>query len=202
LENQATFEMEVTPDGMFAAFVHFDFGDGLEGARIGTLDVSTGVVVQSVLGSGARERHPDLSPDGRFLAYASNESGGDQVYVRPFPDLEAGLVQVSASDRANQPIWSRGTNELFYVGFLPDGTPRMMVAKYATDDRFRVVSRRALFAMGNVRLQESGQSYDVSRDGQRLLMVMIGQRGDEGGDQRLVLVRNWFTELEELLGGN
>ncbi|NNL30986.1 MAG: hypothetical protein HKO77_08190 [Gemmatimonadetes bacterium] len=94
------------------------------------------------------------------------------------------------------------TNELLYVGFLPDGTPRMMVAEYSTDDGFRVVSRRALFAMGNVRLQESGQSYDVSRDGQRFLMVRIGQREPEGGDQRPDLVRNWFTELEELLGGN
>jgi serine/threonine-protein kinase len=202
LEDQAVGELEVTPDGAFVAFGYFDLGVGRGSMRIGTLDLSTGQVDQSTLGSDARQRHLDLSPDGRFLAYSSNESGMDQVYVRPFPDLGAGLVQVSAGNSANQPIWSRGTDELFYMGFANDGTPRMMVAEYSIDDGFRVLSRRALFAIGSLQFTEMSQPYDVTRDGQRFLTIAPGRTRGEDIDERLVLVRNWFTELEEILGGN
>ncbi len=60
-----------------------------------------------------QERNPDLSPDGRWLAYDSNESGREQVYVRPFPDVDKGRWQVSTGG-GNQPRWARNGRELFF----------------------------------------------------------------------------------------
>lgn len=79
----------------------------------------------------------------------------------------------------------------------------MMVAEYSTDNGFRVVNRRKLFPLSGLRLGQgqTAQPYDVTTDGQRFLMVRPAPSGAAGTRQRLVLVRNWFTELEQLVGG-
>jgi hypothetical protein len=204
IQGQGVIDMEFTPDGRFAAFLHYDVGNGPATGRMGTLDVSTGRVALSVLGSGGAQSYLDLSPDGRFLAYGSIESGLNQVYVRSFPAPGAGHVQVSGGHSANHPIWSRGTKELFFVQFSTDGSGQMMVAEYATDNGFRVVSRRPLFPVKGLRLGQGQtlQPYDVTRDGKRFLMVRSAQSGDAGARERLVLVRNWFTELARTVGGH
>jgi eukaryotic-like serine/threonine-protein kinase len=203
IQGQGIIDMQFTPDGRFAAFLHYDVGNGPATGRMGTLDVSTGRVALSVLGSGGAQSYLDLSPDGRFLAYGSIESGLNQVYVRSFPAPGAGHVQVSGGNSANHPIWSRGTKELFFVQFSTDGSGQMMVAEYATDNGFRVVSRRPLFPVKGLRLGQGQtlQPYDVSRDGRRFLMVRSAPSGAVGAKERLVLVRNWFTELARTIGG-
>lgn len=203
LEGRAVGDMEFTPDGRFAAFQHYDIGNGIGSGRVGSLDVSAGRVELALLGSGdARQSYLDLSPDGRFLAYAANESGLLHVYVRPFPAPGAGQVRVSAGNSGNYPVWSRGTNELFYVQFANDGSGQMMVAEYSTDNGFRVVNRRPLFPVSGLRLSQGQtvQPFDVTRDGQRFLMVRPAPSGAVGTTERLVLVRSWFTELEQLVG--
>jgi eukaryotic-like serine/threonine-protein kinase len=203
LHGQGIIDLEFTPDGRFAVFMHYDIGN-IGSARMGTLEVTTGRVALSVLGSGgALQSYLDLSPDGRFLAYASPESGLPQVYVRSFPAPGAGQVQVSAGNSGSHPIWSRGTKELFYAQFSTDGSGQMMVAEYTTDNGFRVVNRRPLFPLRGLRLGQGQtfQPYDVTRDGKRFLMVRSAQSGDAGARERLVLVRNWFTELARTVGG-
>ena len=64
------------------------------------------------------ERNGEISPDGRWLAYESNESGQFQIYVRPFPAVDEGRWQVSR-DGGRQPVWPRNGRELVYVA--PDG---------------------------------------------------------------------------------
>ena len=66
-----------------------------------------------VAAGGFEEVAPALSPDGRWLAYASNESGRYEVYVRPFPDANAGRWQVSRNG-GNEPVWAHNGRELFY----------------------------------------------------------------------------------------
>lgn len=79
----------------------------------------------------------------------------------------------------------------------------MAVAEYSADDGFRVVNRRTLFPIRGLRLSQgqTWQPYDVTRDGRRFLMVRPAPSEAVGAEERLVLVRNWFTELERIVGG-
>ena len=61
------------------------------------------------------ELNGEISPDGRWMAYQSNESGQDEIYVRPFPDADSGRWQVSTGG-GTRPLWARSGKELFYVG--------------------------------------------------------------------------------------
>ena len=145
----------------------------------------------------ASETSPALSPDGRWLAYTSNETGSYEVYVRPFPGADAGQFQVSIGGGV-APMWAHSGRELFFLGF----DQRLNVAQIETAPRFRVVGVESLF---NANAEYGGQIatgwYDVSMDDQRLLMVRPYQGGDGGGVRaELILVRNWFEELEERVG--
>ena len=123
-----------------------------------------------------------ISPDGRWLAYTSEESGQFEVYVTSFPN-GAGKSPVS-SGGGTQPVWARSGRELFY---LKGDT--LMVVDVDTRSAFRAGTPTLLFQMQSV-VQTSGYSYDVSLDGQRFVMI---QSGDEGaaqpGERRARLVR-------------
>ncbi len=60
------------------------------------------------------EQNPEVSPDGRWLAYSSDESGSDEIYVRPFPDIDAGGRWQVSTGGGVQPLWARSGQELFY----------------------------------------------------------------------------------------
>ena len=135
------------------------------------------------------ELDPSLSPDGRWLAYASNESGTYEVYVRPFPD-SGGKWRVSNSG-GRTPVWSRQGGELFFN--TPSG---VMAAKYtATSDSFapekpRVWYGKPLAGFGGL------NSFVVSPDGKRIL-VMIPAESTERRQaaNHVVLLINFFDEL-------
>ena len=69
--------------------------------------------MRALLETSFVEQNAELSPDGRWLAYQSNESGRDEVYMRPFPNLEAGRWLVSTNG-GTTPLWARSGEELFY----------------------------------------------------------------------------------------
>ena len=130
---------------------------------------------------------PKISPDGRWVAYLSNESGRMEVYVQPFPGPE-GKWQISTGGGV-APVWARNGRELFY-GSRPG--EQLMVVDITTQPTFRAGTPRVLLEEG-FRLTARGQSanYDVTADGQRFLMV-------QGGDANLTqlnVVLNWFEEL-------
>ena len=85
------------------------------------------------------ELGPAISPDGRWIAYSSNETGAPQVYVRPFPDVDAGRWQVS-NGQGSAPVWSRDGNELFFS--TQDG---LTAAQVETSPSFRVIGHEPLF---------------------------------------------------------
>jgi eukaryotic-like serine/threonine-protein kinase len=141
------------------------------------------------LTSRYNELYPRFSPDGRWVAVASDESGRPEVYVRSFPDPVA-RVQISAGG-GTEPIWSAGGGSILYRS----GSV-IMSAKLSTSQGMRVLSRdtagvkAAALLGGGV----SG-SYDVARDGRFLGLV------SNKVDFQLVVVPNWLPELEQRLAG-
>jgi serine/threonine-protein kinase len=130
------------------------------------------------------ESHPRISPDGRWLAYRSNESGRFEVYVRPFPG--PGERHLISTDGATEPVWSRGGQELFYRS-----GDQMMAVDIVTTPGFRAGKARVLFE-GYVRVS-ARPNYDVAADG-RFLMVQAVELQSTAGQLNVVL--NWFEELK------
>ena len=124
-----------------------------------------------------------FSPDGAFVAYASNESGREEVYVRPFA-AGGGRVQISVNG-GRRPIWSADGRELF---FWESG--QMMSATLARDPSIRVTSRQPLFSGGGFEWD-----FDVAKDGRFLLIQ------NQSAGPSVVVVPNWRTELARLTGG-
>ncbi|MBI3698667.1 MAG: serine/threonine-protein kinase [Acidobacteria bacterium] len=130
---------------------------------------------------------PRLSPDGRWLAYRSEESGRREVYVQPFPGLQ-GKWQISTGG-GRMPVWAQSGRELYYLS--PDGT--LMAVEVETGARFRAGTPRALFQG-----RYAGSSYDVAPDGKRFLMIK--QPAPESGTSgQVVVVTEWFDELLRLV---
>jgi serine/threonine-protein kinase len=140
---------------------------------------------QPLLATNFNEYYPGLSPDGRWLAYVSDESGQNEVYVRP---LTGGGAKVLVSQNGgSEPVWSRNGAELFYRGFGAQGTPLVAVAVQTTP-AFRVVSRTELFDVSDYEPATPHANYDVGPDG-RFVMVHQGRLSD------MVVIQNWTEEV-------
>ncbi|HUP51440.1 MAG TPA: protein kinase [Longimicrobiales bacterium] len=155
-------------------------------------------VLTPLVATGFDERGPALSPDGRWFAYSSNESGREEVYVRPFPEVDGGLEQVSVTGGSN-PVWARSGAELFFV----DPDRGMNVARLETEPRFRVVERQVLFTLTpdliGYSIGDGGDHfYDVAPGDERFLMgrLVTGDAAQRDARPRLILVQNWTEELE------
>jgi len=131
-------------------------------------------------GAGAAYHAPVVSPDGRWIAYVSTESGAPQVSVRAFPIL-GGRVTVSV-DGGDQPRWSRDGRELFFL------SPRnqVMVSE--------VRSSATTFNAGPAHeLLAAAEPFDVDPNGQRFLILTSRQ------PEQLYLVTNWFQDVKRLV---
>jgi Tol biopolymer transport system component len=117
-----------------------------------------------------------LSPDGRWLAYVSNESGGYEVYVQPFPG--PGRKWQVSTEGGTEPVWSRNGRELFYRSGR-----KMMAVDIATGPAFAAGIPKMLFDGDYARLTTvfGGQNYDVTPDGQHFIMV-LGKEAAAAGD--------------------
>jgi serine/threonine-protein kinase len=152
-----------------------------------------------LLDGPANERGETVSPDGRWLAYESDESGQWEIYVRPFPGVDTGRRQIS-TDGGTRPRWSRDGRELFYFVARADAGALMAVA-VERGSNFAFGRPEMLF-QGNYPAQNSGrQLYDLSLDGQRFLMI---RNAAEAGSAppHIVVVENWTEELKRLVPTN
>jgi len=138
---------------------------------------------------------PSLSPDGRWLAYTSFETGAPQVYVRPFPDVDQGRWQISAGTGGSAPRWSHSGTELFYAT-----NTGWTVARIDTRAGFRVAGTREIlwpFPVPPVSTDVAGGWYDLSPDDQRILAVRPATTiGQVTVEPELILVQNFFEELK------
>ena len=142
-------------------------------------------VARALVATPAEELSPELSPDGRWLAYTSNESGRREVYVRPFPDAE-GRYQVSTAG-GEAPVWSRDGHELFFV----DGAQRMMAVRVIPGASFQMDAATALFPMADYYTTPFRAQYAVTPDGRGFLM----RRRQAGTDFGVVVVFNFLDDL-------
>jgi hypothetical protein len=169
----------------------FRAGGGVGGDKrsIGYIRLEGDRTPQELLRSLSFENHsPALSPDGRWLAYVSDESGRAEVYVRPFPG-PGGRAQVS-NGGGTEPRWSPSGREIFYR----NGTA-MMQASARTQPAFGVGDVRRLF-VGPFVAGAIYPNYDVGRDGRSFVMV----RPDQAGSQTVMVVLNWFANLAHAAG--
>ncbi len=143
------------------------------------------------------ERNAALSPDGRWMAYQSNESGQYEVYVRPFPDVNGGRWQVS-SGGGEWPLWSPDGRELFYVG-----SESMMAVPIETEPTFTQGTVDLLFDLGPYLRSPRSRKIDISPEGDRFLMLKAGGGLDETAETTsIIVVQNWFEELKRLVPTN
>ena len=176
-----------TPDG--TRLVFFQNGDlhllSLDGERAS----------EPLLETEAAETDAELSPDGRWMAYRSDASGQPEVYVRPFPAVDEELIPISNSG-GSAPFWGPDGRELFYVS-----EEHLMRVSFEGERIIVPGSPEALFALDPyVRDSSEGRrNFDVAPSGQRFLMIKKDPAVDTSASPQLVLVQNWFEELNRLV---
>ena len=146
-------------------------------------------------------KDPRISPNGRWMAYASNESGKYEVYVCPFPDVKKGKWKVSASG-GNHPLWSPDGRELFYSS--SDAT---MAVPVETDPQFKLNGTPSVLFPGKLgkiiganRLAMADHTYwDISPDGKRFLML---KDSPDEAPRKINIVLNWLEELKQRVPGS
>jgi eukaryotic-like serine/threonine-protein kinase len=150
--------------------------DGTFNIKTYSLDASH-IERELVASPRAIETNGKFSPDGKWIAYNSDESGRNEIYVRSYP-ANSDLVQISVNGGA-KPMWSRDGSRIFYWE-----QKKMMSATLVRDPGLRVVSRQGLFEGTYL------QDFDVSTDGTRLLAIETQPSAIE-----LVVVPQWISEL-------
>ena len=139
--------------------------------------------------SAATETSPALSPDSRWLAYVSTESGTSEVYVSPFPNTGEHRWKISAQG-GQEPVWSHSGKELFYR--VAGSTNAQMVMSVSSGSTFAPGARRMLFPLTRYSMSSTHQQYAVAPDG-RFLMIRATE--SESQDQ-LIAVENFFDVLK------
>ena len=182
-----------TPDGrlLFSADV------AGRGRDIHALSLDGSHRVERIVYSEANDLTADVSPDGRWLVYDSDESGQFEVYVRPYPKAYSGGRWQISSTGGRQPMWSHDGREIFYRDFDGD----LYAASVNLNPTFKPgpvarVFPNAGYAGGGAR--GGGRTYDVSHDGRRFLMIKM-DAGQAATVPSVVVVLNWFEELKRAL---
>ncbi len=153
--------------------------------------------VRPILQTRFNENYAEFSPDGRWIAYASNESGQTEVYVQPYPG--PGARQQVSVDGGTAPAWSRDGKELFYTTTRSVGgqaaPTKMMAVAVKLEPTFDAGSPHLLF-QGDFGATAAIRGYDVTPDGRRFLMVQQKDRPHTKVTE-MILVQNWVEELQQ-----
>jgi dipeptidyl aminopeptidase/acylaminoacyl peptidase len=179
-----------SPDGK--ALLYYDATTTTTGWDLGTVSMVDGKA-QRLLVAAQRQSAAQWSPDGHWIAYTSDESGRDEVFVVPFP-LTGQRWRVS-TEGGGEPVWSHDGRELFYRG----GTDRNVWAvDVRTSPAFGVGTPRALFADSFIPSPNGVIGYSVTKDGKRFLFAQSVQ--PDPPITSIQMVVNWFTELRRAAG--
>jgi serine/threonine protein kinase/Tol biopolymer transport system component len=169
------------------------------GNDIGMLSMDGKREMKELLREKHSESEPQISPDGRYMAYQSDESGKAEIYVRSFPDMNMGKWQVSSSG-GGSPRWSPDGRELFYRS--ADAT---MAVEVETEPTFRRGNPKILFQgmyFTNRFQMDTSTPWDISPDGKKFLMIKPAASAAAAPtaaspQPKIIVVLNWFEELKQ-----
>jgi Tol biopolymer transport system component len=179
-----------SPDGEILVLTEGSRGSGQD-LDLRVLQVRGERTVETLVSTSFNELNGDISPDGRWIAYQSDAAGEPQIYVRPFPNVDAGQWQIS-TESGIQPLWSRDGRELFYRT-LARG---LMAVEIQTEPTFAASTPQRLLDGGGYFLGAgAGRTYDVALDGQRFLMI----RAVTAESVEVIIVENFAEELRRLV---
>jgi serine/threonine-protein kinase len=176
-----------TPDGLRLAYVERPQGESASGWDIRMVEVDGRQAPSTLVATPFTDDTPMISPDGRALAYVSEETGRRQVYLRPLSG-QGTRIQVSAHG-GTEPLWSRGGGELFFR----DGR-QMLAVRVHTQGQLTVGSPTVLFE-GDFLVTSTmpgAPSYDVTPDGRFLMVTRADEQPIPG---QLEIMLNWAAEL-------
>jgi WD40 repeat protein len=182
-----------SPDGLRLVFNEAVPGTGLDLFVVSSDGKGT---PQPLVQTAFVETNADLSPDGRWLVYQSNESGRNEVYVRPFPNAGSGGHWLVSGNGGTVPAWGRTGTEIFYV----EPGNSLMAVPIRTSPTFSVGTPTKVVDPGFV-VTSPTRTYDVSRDGRRVLVIKNPQADLSGKatPASMIVVLNWFEELKARL---
>jgi Tol biopolymer transport system component len=161
---------------------------------IGQMPIERPSDANMLVTSESCDAHAAVSPNGRWMAYRSNVSGQDEIYVERYPEL--GNRQQISTGGGQVPVWSRDGRELFF----PSRDGRQMLAVPVQSGSTLVAGRPQLLFETAMIVSISGRPYDIAPDG-RFLIIIPGGQADAGSGtaSNLIVVQNWFEELKRLV---
>lgn len=181
-----------SPDGTTLAFT--EWHPEVLGNDILLLDVASRRITPFLF-SRANECHPEISPDGRWIAYASTESGGEALEIRVRPLPGPGGSWTVSSEGGREPLWAPAEKKLYFRSL--DGQ-QIWEVDYRTDGGFSTGKPRLLFETQGTLIGGMIRCWDLSADGRRFLMVKLEERSSRPVTS-MVLVQNWFDEIRRLV---
>ena len=191
----AQFPTSISPDG-----THLVFGESTastsEDILMMTMDDKR--ATEPRIHTKSREFNPEISPNGRWIAYESDESGRREIYVRPFPAVDTGRWQISTTG-GTKPVWSRNGKELFFVSL--DGQLMAVAVETAKDltyGRQTPLFKTNPYYVGQGPTILNGRTYDVAPDGRFLLIKEPPTTVSTA--PTIVVVEHWIDEVRKRLG--
>jgi len=164
---------------------------GTEDGRVIVLPLATGGSPGAVARPLFNGGFPEVSPNGRYVAYQSAESGQNEVYVRPLVEVDAGRWQVS-SGGGTRPVWASSSRELFYL----DESQRLTAVPVEMSGSTFTAGKPVRVLDTSFANPFPARWYDVSQDGQRFLMVKDNAAGTPNAPPSMVVVEHWLGELK------
>jgi len=161
--------------------------------NIGTQSIEGDHARKTLLHEAHSQAHPNISPDGKYMAYFSDESGRWEVYVRPFPEVNKGKWQISTGG-GESPLWSPDGRELFYRN-----GGAVMAVPVDTKTTFNAGKPRMLFQGAYPTGYGESPAYDISPDSKRFLMIKEPQPAASAGQgpRKINVAVNWSEELKQ-----
>jgi serine/threonine-protein kinase len=182
-------EIAWSPDGKWIV-VRTDNGAAGAGDIVGVRTTGDTTTVP-LAASRFTELAPAVSPDGRWLAYSSNETGINEIYVRGMADSAGGVYQVS-NQGGREPRWSRDGARLYYL----DPRQQLVEAQVRTGPMFGVLATHPLFDASGFTDDAFHQSYDIAADGSGFYFLRPRAQRQGPVRSQAVLITNWFADLK------
>ena len=167
---------------------------GTSSTNIGMLTIDEDIRWQIFLEDKYIKTTPQFSPDNEWIAYTSNKSGRNEVYVRSFPEAEEALEQIS-TDGGFSPLWSPNRSQLYYRN-----GDHVIAVTYDIKRGFKVVNSEVLFQDTYYSSAPPSDSlWDIHPNGKRFLMMKEAATDSKADKSRLRIdiIQNWFEELKE-----